>query len=486
MKTFTFVGSEMSSKNSAVKQLVQLWCCFVFSSSGASDSCRSNGMFPHTSECGKFFSCTPWGPVLMHCPAGLHFNPQLHICDWPNRAGCMDKQHSTQKCPIYRHPTDCAKFYICAPPGHLLLHCPFGLLFNPVISVCDWPANVQCSTNEVPASEETTALLQTEPSNEATNAVTEEWKEETTHEPLLSATEASAENPNLTTEVQEFSAAVTEESKEETTALPQTDASNEGTNAVTEEWKEETTHEPLLSATEASAENPNLTTAVQEFSAAVTEESKEETTHEPLLSATEASAENPNLTTEVQEFSAATDASNEGTNAVTEGWKEETTHEPLLSATEASAENPNLTTEVQEFSTAVAEESKEETTASVQPEVFSEVVWATTNAANETTAVTEEWKEETTQQLLNATEFSTTTDEETEEPNVDSTRSSEAHTGTSTWNHPSTEAEASLVTTERAPSSASGEAAMFTIEPASTAVDAEAATTEIVSPTTTA
>ncbi|KAH1006509.1 hypothetical protein HUJ05_007238 [Dendroctonus ponderosae] len=322
MKTFTFVGSEMSSKNSAVKQLVQLWCCFVFSSSGASDSCRSNGMFPHPSECGKFFSCTPWGPVLMHCPAGLHFNPQLHICDWPNRAGCMDKQHSTQKCPIYRHPTDCAKFYICAPPGHLLLHCPF--------------------------------------------------------------------------------AAVTEESKEETTALPQTDASNEGTNAVTEEWKEETTHEPLLSTTE------------------------------------------------------------------------------------ASAENPNLTTEVQKFSTAVTEESKEETTASIQPEVFSEVVWATTNAANETTAVTEEWKEETTQQLLNATEFSTTTDEETEEPNVGTTRSSEAHTGTSTWNQPSTEAEASLVTTERAPSSASGEAAMFTIEPASTAVDAEAATTEIVSPTTTA
>lgn len=95
MKTFTFVGSEMSSKKCTVKLVFPFWVFLVLSSS-ASGSCRSNGLFPHLSDCRKFFSCTPWGPVLMHCPAGLHFNPQLLICDWPNRAECTDKEKSSK------------------------------------------------------------------------------------------------------------------------------------------------------------------------------------------------------------------------------------------------------------------------------------------------------------------------------------------------------------------------------------------------------
>ncbi|XP_063238755.1 sushi, von Willebrand factor type A, EGF and pentraxin domain-containing protein 1-like [Bacillus rossius redtenbacheri] len=44
---------------------------------------------PHQADCGLFYSCS-WGrPVLMHCPAGLHFNPALQVCDWPWRAACQ-------------------------------------------------------------------------------------------------------------------------------------------------------------------------------------------------------------------------------------------------------------------------------------------------------------------------------------------------------------------------------------------------------------
>ncbi|XP_022907789.2 probable chitinase 10 [Onthophagus taurus] len=44
---------------------------------------------PHPEECGRYCKCDKYGTVHdMPCPAGLHFNPTLDVCDWPNNAGC--------------------------------------------------------------------------------------------------------------------------------------------------------------------------------------------------------------------------------------------------------------------------------------------------------------------------------------------------------------------------------------------------------------
>jgi hypothetical protein len=43
---------------------------------------------PNPEDCGSYYVCN-WGEaILMPCPAGLHFNAQLHVCDWPADAGC--------------------------------------------------------------------------------------------------------------------------------------------------------------------------------------------------------------------------------------------------------------------------------------------------------------------------------------------------------------------------------------------------------------
>nr|AAL85616.1 putative mucin-like protein [Aedes aegypti] len=41
------------------------------------------------SDCSKYYLCT-WGgiPVLLNCPAGLHWNKNTNQCDWPAQAGC--------------------------------------------------------------------------------------------------------------------------------------------------------------------------------------------------------------------------------------------------------------------------------------------------------------------------------------------------------------------------------------------------------------
>lgn len=47
--------------------------------------------------------------------------------------------------PMYhRHESDCSKFYQCSNGEPYLHSCPAGLKFNKDIDVCDWPANVVC------------------------------------------------------------------------------------------------------------------------------------------------------------------------------------------------------------------------------------------------------------------------------------------------------------------------------------------------------
>lgn len=54
------------------------------------------------------------------------------------------------KCPdgfngIRLHPTDCSKFLSCANGRTFEMDCGPGTLFNPMISVCDYPFNVKCN-----------------------------------------------------------------------------------------------------------------------------------------------------------------------------------------------------------------------------------------------------------------------------------------------------------------------------------------------------
>lgn len=54
----------------------------------------TNGEFslqlPNPDSCTSFCKCD-WGSVYyFECPAGLEFNAELQICDWPANAHCQD------------------------------------------------------------------------------------------------------------------------------------------------------------------------------------------------------------------------------------------------------------------------------------------------------------------------------------------------------------------------------------------------------------
>ncbi|KAJ8723100.1 hypothetical protein PYW08_003012 [Mythimna loreyi] len=49
----------------------------------------SSALAPHGYDCGAFFYCSGLGrPVCRRCPAGLHFSPELQVCDWPSNVHC--------------------------------------------------------------------------------------------------------------------------------------------------------------------------------------------------------------------------------------------------------------------------------------------------------------------------------------------------------------------------------------------------------------
>ena len=44
---------------------------------------------PHPYNCQKFFMCQYALPILMKCPANLHFDNVLHVCNYPEEAHCV-------------------------------------------------------------------------------------------------------------------------------------------------------------------------------------------------------------------------------------------------------------------------------------------------------------------------------------------------------------------------------------------------------------
>ncbi|XP_045506663.1 peritrophin-1-like [Colias croceus] len=115
------------------------------------DCPRQYGYFPSpSSDCGKYIKCQKGKATETTCPAGLAFNPVIALCDLPaNVPSCNPDEvpAPTAYCPSpYGHfpspSTDCRNYINCQKGKATEMTCPAGLAFNPVTDVCDWPANV--------------------------------------------------------------------------------------------------------------------------------------------------------------------------------------------------------------------------------------------------------------------------------------------------------------------------------------------------------
>jgi hypothetical protein len=64
------------------------------------------GLFPHPYDCTRFLNCDFNVPHVTNCPAALHFNKILKVCDWPHQAGCKLLNPGGGVEDNYREPED--------------------------------------------------------------------------------------------------------------------------------------------------------------------------------------------------------------------------------------------------------------------------------------------------------------------------------------------------------------------------------------------
>ncbi|XP_055856475.1 uncharacterized protein LOC129919568 [Episyrphus balteatus] len=48
-------------------------------------------LLPNPADCTRFNECSNGILIEKMCPAGLHFNAKLGVCDYPQEAGCLPK-----------------------------------------------------------------------------------------------------------------------------------------------------------------------------------------------------------------------------------------------------------------------------------------------------------------------------------------------------------------------------------------------------------
>ncbi|GFS17185.1 chitinase-3-like protein 1 [Elysia marginata] len=115
---------------------------------------KSDGLHPHPTDCSKYYNCHNGNGVATACPPGTLFNIDRQYCDWENNVACVGGTGRTKTsfCTgkadgLYPNPSDCNKYYQCYNSGTTADNsCSAGLYFDPVLKVCNWPENVQCST----------------------------------------------------------------------------------------------------------------------------------------------------------------------------------------------------------------------------------------------------------------------------------------------------------------------------------------------------
>ncbi|XP_050295925.1 peritrophin-1-like [Anthonomus grandis grandis] len=149
-------------------------------------------------NCNRFWQCSNGVSIRMSCPAGLHWNRRLNVCDWPRRAKCIGRrfddadqsddhdekivvnqfrlqveedpvllvpegklalEHQNQpieslrrRCPrdnskeVYLPDRNCNKFWQCSNGVPIRMSCPEGLHWNRRLNVCVWPRLASCSS----------------------------------------------------------------------------------------------------------------------------------------------------------------------------------------------------------------------------------------------------------------------------------------------------------------------------------------------------
>ncbi|KFM71245.1 Peritrophin-1, partial [Stegodyphus mimosarum] len=123
---------------------------------------RRFGLFPHETDCTKFWNCVDGTATEVQCPPGLTYNDERATCDWADlvKSSCKTEDLLGFTCPEptaydlqdgvysrYPHPSNCQLHFTCIKGEDgirrpRMLSCTEGLVFDPAKGTCSRPDEV--------------------------------------------------------------------------------------------------------------------------------------------------------------------------------------------------------------------------------------------------------------------------------------------------------------------------------------------------------
>ncbi|VDM98093.1 unnamed protein product, partial [Thelazia callipaeda] len=126
-------------------------------------SCKYGELRADDTSCQNYYSCVGDDRHFERrvCPDGKIFDRRVNRCVYDTTEKGCQQSVDTQKSQntaiglactessgssgYSADPTDCQQYYQCAQGRWVRMHCPGNLVWNPAISVCDWPKNTLLS-----------------------------------------------------------------------------------------------------------------------------------------------------------------------------------------------------------------------------------------------------------------------------------------------------------------------------------------------------
>ncbi|EFP03201.1 hypothetical protein CRE_28106 [Caenorhabditis remanei] len=109
---------------------------------------KADGLYGNKRDCSAILQCFG-GELFEHpsCPSNLAFNELTGKCDYPQKvSGCENHGRTDGVCTEHgsfiADVNNCSVFYRCVWGRKVVMRCPSGTVFNPALSVCDWPSAV--------------------------------------------------------------------------------------------------------------------------------------------------------------------------------------------------------------------------------------------------------------------------------------------------------------------------------------------------------
>ncbi|XP_066143521.1 mucin-2-like isoform X2 [Euwallacea fornicatus] len=361
--------------------------------------------FPHD-DCTKFWQCSNGVAHEHDCPAGLHFNPKLNVCDWPEQAGCAGTNGTTTKtttapitnvpgdCPlvdgndsVYFPHDDCTKFWQCSNGVAHEHDCPAGLHFNPQLNVCDWPEQAGCEGGEATknsTTESSTTTTTTKPTTTSTSTTT-------TPDPTTTSTTTTTPAPTTTSTTTTTTPAPTTTSSTTTTTTPAPTTTSTTTT---------TTPAPTTtSTTTTTTPDPTTTSTTTTTPAPTTTSTTTTTTPDPTTTSTTTTTPAPTTTSTSTTTTPAPTTTSTSTT---------TTPDPTTTSTTTTTPAPT-TTSPTTTTTTPAPTTTSTTTTTTTPAPTTTSTTTTSTPASTTTTV----EDTTTEKPITTTEEVTTTEEPT-------------------------------------------------------------------------